>query len=128
MIVVVFENRSLDNLLGRLYGPEHGRTLRWRAAPATADRAPNGGSACVLRAPHPSLNVVATVDVTCCRLVAALRLMAIEPGASGVCGHASSISGVVLRLAELAGADRQDGQAKARRRFYSAGGSAQLPR
>ncbi|MGA8455159.1 MAG: hypothetical protein WB800_07130, partial [Streptosporangiaceae bacterium] len=27
MIVVVFENRSLDNVLGRLYGPGDGKTL-----------------------------------------------------------------------------------------------------
>ena len=27
MIVVLFENRSLDNLLGRLYGPEDGKTF-----------------------------------------------------------------------------------------------------
>jgi phospholipase C len=26
VIVVLFENRSLDNLLGRLYGPEDGKT------------------------------------------------------------------------------------------------------
>ncbi|HYN71480.1 MAG TPA: hypothetical protein VES60_03180, partial [Nakamurella sp.] len=26
VVVVVFENRSLDNLLGRLYGPEDGKT------------------------------------------------------------------------------------------------------
>ena len=27
VVVVVFENRSLDNLLGRLYGPEDGKTF-----------------------------------------------------------------------------------------------------
>ena len=27
VVVVVFENRSLDNLLGRLYGPEDGKTV-----------------------------------------------------------------------------------------------------
>jgi len=27
VIVVLFENRSLDNLLGRLYGPEDGKTF-----------------------------------------------------------------------------------------------------
>jgi hypothetical protein len=27
MVVVVFENRSLDNVLGRLYGPEDGKTF-----------------------------------------------------------------------------------------------------
>ena len=26
VVVVVFENRSLDNVLGRLYGPEDGKT------------------------------------------------------------------------------------------------------
>ncbi|HUA45171.1 MAG TPA: alkaline phosphatase family protein [Solirubrobacteraceae bacterium] len=27
VVLVIFENRSLDNLLGRLYGPEHGKTF-----------------------------------------------------------------------------------------------------
>ena len=27
VVVVLFENRSLDNMLGRLYGPEDGKTL-----------------------------------------------------------------------------------------------------
>ena len=27
MVVVLFENRSLDNVLGRLYGPEDGKTF-----------------------------------------------------------------------------------------------------
>ncbi len=27
VVVVVFENRSLDNMLGRLYGPEDGKTF-----------------------------------------------------------------------------------------------------
>ena len=27
VVVVLFENRSLDNVLGRLYGPEDGKTL-----------------------------------------------------------------------------------------------------
>jgi phospholipase C len=27
VVVVVFENRSLDNVLGRLYGPEDGKTF-----------------------------------------------------------------------------------------------------
>jgi hypothetical protein len=27
VVVVLFENRSLDNLLGRLYGPEDGKTF-----------------------------------------------------------------------------------------------------
>jgi phospholipase C len=28
VVVVLFENRSLDNVLGRLYGPEDGRPSR----------------------------------------------------------------------------------------------------
>jgi len=27
VVLVLFENRSLDNLLGHLYGPEHGKTF-----------------------------------------------------------------------------------------------------
>ena len=27
VVVVLFENRSLDNMLGRLYGPEDGKTF-----------------------------------------------------------------------------------------------------
>ena len=27
VVVVVFENRSLDNVLGRLYGPQDGKTF-----------------------------------------------------------------------------------------------------
>ena len=27
VVLVLFENRSLDNLLGRLYGPEDGKTF-----------------------------------------------------------------------------------------------------
>ena len=30
VVLVVFENRSLDNLLGRLYGPEDGKTFDGR--------------------------------------------------------------------------------------------------
>ena len=46
VVVVLFENRSLDNLLGRLYGPEDGKTfegvigkdlgIRSRSGPSTA--------------------------------------------------------------------------------------------
>ena len=32
-MVVLFENRSLDNLLGRLYGPEDGKTFEGDASP-----------------------------------------------------------------------------------------------
>ena len=33
VMVVLFENRSLDNLLGRLYGPEDGKTFEGDASP-----------------------------------------------------------------------------------------------
>jgi phospholipase C len=49
VVVVVFENRSLDNLLGRLYGPGDGKTFegvlgkdlsnRSRTGPSTAPTA-----------------------------------------------------------------------------------------
>ena len=38
IVVVLFENRSLDNLLGHLYGPEDGKTFD-----AQVDRRHSGG-------------------------------------------------------------------------------------
>ena len=29
IVVVLFENRSLDNVLGRLYGPDDGKSFDW---------------------------------------------------------------------------------------------------
>jgi phospholipase C len=44
VVVVVFENRSLDNVLGRLYGPGDGKTFEGVLGRTSATRSRSGPS------------------------------------------------------------------------------------
>jgi phospholipase C len=43
VVLVLFENRSLDNLLGHLYGPEEGKSFRGRARQGSEQPDPGVG-------------------------------------------------------------------------------------
>jgi phospholipase C len=38
VVVVLFENRSLDNVLGHLYGPDDGKTHKQHSPPNSSSR------------------------------------------------------------------------------------------
>ena len=42
VVVVLFENRSLDNMLGHLYGPEDGKTFEGVLGRTSATRSRSG--------------------------------------------------------------------------------------